>query len=44
MSKLFKPLMGEEHEHHSGEEHESGEMAPDPHVWHNAENGTAWQR
>jgi len=21
------------------EEHESGEMAPDPHVWHNAENG-----
>lgn len=33
------PLMGEEHEHHEEEEHESGEMASDPHVWQDAENG-----
>ena len=36
---------GEEHEEHAeGEEHEDhaeGEMEPDPHVWHDAENGIA---
>jgi manganese/iron transport system substrate-binding protein len=43
-----KPLMGEEHdhghegeEHHEDEEHAEGEKAPDPHVWHNAQNGIA---
>lgn len=36
-----KPLMGFAHEPHEGEEHahESGEMAADPHVWHDAQNG-----
>lgn len=39
-----KPLMGE-HEHEHGEEkaqnqpHAEGEKVPDPHVWHNAQNG-----
>jgi manganese/iron transport system substrate-binding protein len=40
-----KPLMGEEHHH--GEEHDHGankgekaeDLEPDPHVWHNAQNG-----
>ncbi|MCU0532448.1 MAG: zinc ABC transporter substrate-binding protein [Hydrococcus sp. Prado102] len=45
-----KPLMGEEHDRgHEGEEHTheheeghaEGEKAPDPHVWHNAQNGIA---
>lgn len=42
-----KPLMGEEHHHEeeapaneeAGEEHAEEETAPDPHVWHDAENG-----
>ncbi|EGK90597.1 metal ABC transporter substrate-binding protein [Microcoleus vaginatus PCC 9802] len=39
-----KPLMGE-HEHEHGEEkaenksHAEGEKVPDPHVWHNPQNG-----
>ncbi|MEG4574477.1 zinc ABC transporter substrate-binding protein [Microcoleus sp. N3A4] len=39
-----KPLMGE-HEHEQGEEkaenksHAEGEKVPDPHVWHNPQNG-----
>ncbi|MBD1826105.1 zinc ABC transporter substrate-binding protein [Microcoleus vaginatus GB1-A2] len=39
-----KPLMGE-HEHEHGEEkaenqpHTEGEKVPDPHVWHNPQNG-----
>lgn len=48
-----KPLMGEEHDHdhegegeehtheHTEEERAEGEKAPDPHVWHNAQNGIA---
>jgi manganese/iron transport system substrate-binding protein len=41
-----KPIMGETHEHgeeghKNGEEekHAEGEAAPDPHVWHNPQNG-----
>ena len=40
-----KPLIGEEHDHeHEGEHSEeeekhSDEKAPDPHVWHNPQNG-----
>ncbi|NJN13879.1 MAG: zinc ABC transporter solute-binding protein [Richelia sp. RM1_1_1] len=42
-----KPIMGEEHDHdhdhegekHSEEEKHSDEKAPDPHVWHNPQNG-----
>ncbi|MEG5173543.1 metal ABC transporter solute-binding protein, Zn/Mn family [Microcoleus sp. B3-D7] len=41
-----KPLMGkDEHEHEHGEDkaenqpHAEGEKVPDPHVWHNPENG-----
>ncbi|MBW4621226.1 MAG: zinc ABC transporter substrate-binding protein [Cyanosarcina radialis HA8281-LM2] len=44
-----KPLMGEAHhhgeehahegEHREGEERAEEETAPDPHVWHNAQNG-----
>lgn len=39
-----KPIIGEEHDHehegeHSGEEKHSEEKAPDPHVWHNPQNG-----
>ncbi|WP_013324464.1 metal ABC transporter solute-binding protein, Zn/Mn family [Gloeothece verrucosa] len=30
-----KPLLGEEHHHQQAQ----GEQLPDPHVWHNAENG-----
>lgn len=40
------PLLGEEHEHgeeehkeEEGEKHAEGEKVPDPHVWHNAQNG-----
>jgi manganese/iron transport system substrate-binding protein len=42
------PLIGEEHHHHEGEEHgheeeksQEGEehLTPDPHVWHDAQNG-----
>ncbi|MBF2019035.1 MAG: zinc ABC transporter substrate-binding protein [Hydrococcus sp. C42_A2020_068] len=41
------PLMGEEHEHgyegegkeHEYEEKDQGEQVPDPHVWHDAQNG-----
>jgi len=29
----------EEHDHEKTEKHSAGETAPDPHVWHNAENG-----
>ncbi|MCU0536832.1 MAG: zinc ABC transporter substrate-binding protein [Hydrococcus sp. Prado102] len=46
---VTKPILGEEHEHahegeHEGEEHEhekeaEGEQVPDPHVWHDAQNG-----
>jgi manganese/iron transport system substrate-binding protein len=36
------PLIGEEHEHgHEEEGHAEEEKAPDPHVWHNAQNGIA---
>ncbi|MEB3220246.1 MAG: zinc ABC transporter substrate-binding protein [Nostocales cyanobacterium 94392] len=38
-----KPIIGEAHDHdheeHEGEEKHSEEKAPDPHVWHNAQNG-----
>ncbi|NJL80553.1 MAG: zinc ABC transporter solute-binding protein [Richelia sp. RM2_1_2] len=39
-----KPIIGEEHDHdhggeHSEEEKHSEEKAPDPHVWHNPQNG-----
>ena len=39
-----KPIIGEEHDHSHGDEHEgeekhSEEKAPDPHVWHNPQNG-----
>jgi manganese/iron transport system substrate-binding protein len=38
-----KPIIGEEHDHghdrHEGEEKHSEEKAPDPHVWHNPQNG-----
>jgi manganese/iron transport system substrate-binding protein len=43
-----KPIMGEEHHHHSHgeeehdhehEEEHAQEKVPDPHVWHNAQNG-----
>ncbi|MEA5596852.1 metal ABC transporter solute-binding protein, Zn/Mn family [Rivularia sp. UHCC 0363] len=35
-----KPIIGEEHDHeHEGEKHSEKEKAPDPHVWHNAQNG-----
>ncbi|MBD3563346.1 zinc ABC transporter substrate-binding protein, partial [Planktothrix sp. FACHB-1355] len=39
------PLMGEEHHHHHTEveqhqeKHQDEEKAPDPHVWHDVENG-----
>jgi manganese/iron transport system substrate-binding protein len=40
------PLLGEEHEHgeeeheeEEGEKHAEGAKVPDPHVWHNAQNG-----
>lgn len=40
---VTQPLMGEphDHDHHEGEEHTHAEdeMAPDPHVWHDANNG-----
>ncbi len=45
-----QPLMGEPHQHgeHEGHadhadhaDHAEGEMEPDPHVWHDAENGIA---
>lgn len=48
---VSKPLMGEEHDHghaegeeehaEGEEEHAEGEKTPDPHVWHNAQNGIA---
>ncbi|NJN09032.1 MAG: zinc ABC transporter solute-binding protein [Richelia sp. RM2_1_2] len=38
-----KPIIGEAHDHdheeHEGEEKHSEEKAPDPHVWHNPQNG-----
>ncbi|HEY9875987.1 MAG TPA: zinc ABC transporter substrate-binding protein [Candidatus Obscuribacterales bacterium] len=35
-----KPIMGEKHDHHDAKEkHESGEISPDAHIWHNAQNG-----
>ena len=37
-----KPIITEEHHHHHGgeeEKHTGEETAPDPHVWHNAQNG-----
>jgi manganese/iron transport system substrate-binding protein len=42
---VTKPIMGEEHHHeHEGEEREhekeaEGDRVPDPHVWHDAQNG-----
>ncbi|MEA5594664.1 metal ABC transporter solute-binding protein, Zn/Mn family [Rivularia sp. UHCC 0363] len=33
-----KPIIAEEHDH-EGEEKHSSEKAPDPHVWHNPQNG-----
>ncbi|MGB6166399.1 MAG: zinc ABC transporter substrate-binding protein [Geitlerinemataceae cyanobacterium] len=35
------PILGEEHSHEHAEEHspESEKTAPDPHVWHDAQNG-----
>lgn len=36
-----KPITGEEHNHHGAEEKsESAESVPDPHIWHNVQNGT----
>ncbi|MEM8503798.1 MAG: zinc ABC transporter substrate-binding protein [Cyanobacteria bacterium P01_D01_bin.1] len=36
---------GEEHDHHAeGEAHAEEELVPDPHVWHDAENGIALVR
>jgi len=37
-----KPLMGEEHEHHSEKNMSRARWLRSP--WHNAENGIAWQR
>ncbi|MBF2014177.1 MAG: zinc ABC transporter substrate-binding protein [Rivularia sp. T60_A2020_040] len=38
-----KPIIGEAHDHdheeHEGEEKHSEEKAPEPHVWHNPQNG-----
>jgi manganese/iron transport system substrate-binding protein len=35
------PIVGEEHTHEGSEDnsHEEGKTAPDPHVWHDAQNG-----
>lgn len=35
-----KPIIGEEHHHHdAGEKPDSEEIAPDAHIWHDAQNG-----